>query len=37
MAAEEATLRTMGAPSRNRGGGKAGAFGFERGEHYEFS
>ena len=40
MAAEEATLRAIGlAPTQPEPGccGMAGAFGFERGEHYELS
>jgi Fe-S oxidoreductase len=40
MAAEEATLRSIGlAPAHPESGccGMAGAFGFERGEHYELS
>jgi len=40
MAAEEATLRSVGlAPAQPEPGccGMAGAFGFERGEHYELS
>jgi Fe-S oxidoreductase len=40
MAAEDATLRSIGlAPAQPEPGccGMAGAFGFERGEHYELS
>jgi Fe-S oxidoreductase len=40
MAAEEASLRSIGlAPAQPEPGccGMAGAFGFERGEHYELS